>query len=406
MVGKSAGRLKVALIDAGITPELQARSPELCSYSNRVSSITSTNYDYLRTLAGQHDGILNRYSSDLCSMRVWDRDSPHSCISFESQIPMGRIIENNSIIKVMSLASSADVYEQAKVTISKQASHVTLTLPEQEISCNLVVGADGKNSVVRSLIKPSLWERPYNQKGLVATVRVKEVNGVAFQRFLRTGPFALLPLDKDVMSVVWTLPNQVADALLKAKLDKDTWLLLLRSALNLLSADVEYFTMHPNVLTSDEYQWRQSAKEDELKIFSQTLPTIEDVNLESLAAFPLSMCLAQHTVASRAIIVGDAAHVIHPLAGQGVNLGIADVRDLARVIGKAAAVGADFGDPSLYELYEKKRLAATAGMSGFVDSVHRVFDSQFPLPYIRSKGMQLFDKMPLLKNLAIKATQL
>lgn len=107
------------------------------------------------------------------------------------------------------------------------------------------------------------------------------------------------------------------------------------------------------------------------------------------------------------LIIGrDAAHVIHPLAGQGVNLGIADVKDLEMVIAEAASIGSDLGDATLYKNYEIRRRVITAAMSGFVDGIHQLFDPSFPLPKIRRIGMGLFEKFETLKSLTVRLAQL
>lgn len=198
----------------------------------------------------------------------------------------------------------------------------------------------------------------------------------------------------------------MADFILSSKLSKEKLLLLLNAAFKHLNGDVQYFALHPEALTKEESGWRESCFDGRHKELVSTLPNLLDVSVSSLAAFPLTMSIAQKTVADRCIIIGDAAHVIHPLAGQGVNLGIADARSLAAAIEKVASIGGDLGDSAHYHRYSKQRLAASMAMAGFCDGVHRIFDSSFPAPWLPTMGMQMFQNFTFLKSMAVKIAQL
>lgn len=199
-------RLQIALIDAAknvIHPTDRTESLE--TYSNRVSSITAKNFSYLNNLVKDNSRILETHSHAFSSMCVWDGDSPESVLNF-SDSEMGRIIENNSIIWALTSHANdgVDIYSGENVNVKAVLTDsVILELSNQDISCSLLVGADGKNSIVRKIIKPNIIGRSYQQKGLVATVRVAAAhhhrpqanhNSIAYQRFLPTGPIALLPV--------------------------------------------------------------------------------------------------------------------------------------------------------------------------------------------------------------------
>ncbi|PJF20067.1 Ubiquinone biosynthesis monooxygenase [Paramicrosporidium saccamoebae] len=396
--GKRTNRLRVALIDASPAPKtLPARTDDLASYSNRASSITKNNYEYLERLSGPHKDILAAHSKGFREMRVWEGDTPSSLINFDSPDMMGRIVENNATVYALQqcMEGVVDTYT-GRVEVQREKDHVQLRLEEESLTCNLVVGADGKESVVRKLVNPNIFGRQYGQKGLVATIRTESPDKLAaFQRFLPTGPFALLPIGKDVLSMVWTLPSEKADFITSSKLPKEKLLLLLNAAFRLLNADVQYYLANPDKLTLADYQWREGCLEEDHQAMIRALPNLIDVSSDSLAAFPLTMSIARKTVAERSVIIGDAAHVIHPLAGQGVNLGIADVRSLAAAIDKAVAVGADVGRQEHYQSHGQQRLASSMAMAGFCDSIHRIFDPSFPSPLLRTMGMRLFQKSPL-----------
>lgn len=341
-------------------------------------------------------------------MYIWEGDSTSSRIQLDSFTPMGRIVENNALIYTLQRRVEGEIDTfHGKVQATQGDDVMRLSLGDAQFTCSLLIGADGKESIVRKLIQPNIFGRNYNQKGLVATISTDAVkNDTAFQRFLPTGPFALLPIGEGALSMVWTLPSETVERILSLNLPKENLLLLFKAACRLLKSDVSYYLANPEVLSEEEYKWRESVLEDVHKDLNSPLPNLIDVSSTSLAAFPLSLSIAQKTVAERTIIIGDAAHVFHPLAGQGVDLGIADVRDLCDTISEAASVGADLGDVDSYKFYEKRRLASTMTMAGFCDATHRVFDPSFPVPKLRTLGMKCVEMSPLIKNFVMQAAQL
>jgi 2-octaprenyl-6-methoxyphenol hydroxylase len=234
----------------------------------------------------------------------------------------------------------------------------------RRLAAPLVVACDGRGSLVRTAagIKTVDWD--YDQIGIVTTVRlVKPHNGKAVQHFLPAGPFAILPLPDNHACITWT-----EDAA-RARV----------------------------ILTMDEAAFR-----DELEIrFGTRLGDIEAIG--SRQSWPLKMHLARSFVAPRVALAGDAAHGVHPLAGQGLNLGLRDVAALVEVIADAARLGLDVGAITTLERYERWRRSDSV-MSAFAyDGLNRLFSNDWSvLRTARDAGLGLVDRMPQLKQFLVK----
>ena len=224
----------------------------------------------------------------------------------------------------------------------------------------LLVAADGVNSSLRDMadIKTVRWE--YGQKGIVTTVKHEYPhNGVAEEHFLEGGPFAILPLQDNCSSLVWTEFEDVADRIINA--DDTTFMLELK------------------------------------RRFGNKLGEIEVVGKRR--AFPLGMVLAREFVKPRFALAGDAAHGIHPIAGQGLNLGFKDVAALAQVVIEADRLGLDIGSLTVLERYQKWRRFDTVQMGIMTDTLNRLFgvDNQ-GVRLVRTIGLGIVDRMPELKK--------
>jgi 2-octaprenyl-3-methyl-6-methoxy-1,4-benzoquinol hydroxylase/2-octaprenylphenol hydroxylase len=206
------------------------------------------------------------------------------------------------------------------------------------LSCRLLVAADGPNSGIRKRlgIQQDHWE--YGQCGLVAVVHTSTPNqGVAWQRFLEGGPIAFLPLDDGSSSIVWSLPEAEAERLLE--LDEAAFL-----------AELD------NAVSGGENHWP-----DQLLGCGQR------------AAFPLNMRLSQRYTASRVVLTGDAAHVVHPLAGQGVNLGLLDAAGLVEVMVAARNRQVDFAGEKTLEKYGRWRRSEAEVMARGMHGIRGLF---------------------------------
>lgn len=240
-----------------------------------------------------------------------------------------------------------------------------LTLSDGSVlSTRLVVACDGVRSKLRDMagIKTVTWD--YGQSGIVTTVEHERPHeGCAEEHFLPSGPFAILPLKGNRSSLVWT--ERTADA------DR------------LVAAD--------DLVFEEELERR----------FGHKLGPIRATG--DRRAFPLGLTLARAFVAPRIALAGDAAHGIHPISGQGLNLGFKDVAALAETIVEADRLGLDIGDLNVLERYQTWRRFDTFRMGVTTDVLNRLFSNDFtPLRVMRDVGLGLVDRLPGLKSYFIR----
>jgi len=232
------------------------------------------------------------------------------------------------------------------------------------ISAKLLIAADGVRSSLRDKagIKTVSWE--YGQSGIVATIaHERDHGGQAIEHFLPAGPFAILPLKDNRSSIVWTESTHDAERLINT---------------DPLSFEIELerrFGLH-----------------------------LGSIKLETQPrAYPLGLTLARDFVQSRFALAGDAAHGIHPIAGQGLNLGFKDVAALAETIVEAHRSGQDFGTLDVLQRYERWRRFDTVQMGVTTDVLNRLFSNDImPLRAVRNIGLGLVDRMPFAKDFFIK----
>lgn len=224
------------------------------------------------------------------------------------------------------------------------------------IDAALIVGADGANSVVRRVLElgESVWE--YGQQAVIANVSTSREHGnEAFERFTRTGPLALLPMTQGRCSLVWTLDSSGAEEV--AGLDDDQFLRRLQ------------------------------------RTFGYRLGRF--LRAGSRARYPLRLVKARRQMAPRALLIGNAAHAIHPVAGQGFNLGLRDVAALADVIADATAEGADPGSRDTLEAYARWRRSDQRRVAAITDSLVRLFTNPLaPVRALRRLGLVGLDLAP------------
>lgn len=230
---------------------------------------------------------------------------------------------------------------------------------DRSISAALVVGADGANSWVRKQVNIPIKVNPYNHHGVVANFLCeKPHHGVAYQWFEEGEILAFLPMAQQHMSIVWSTPNP------QKLLD----------------------------LSAEELAQTVAAKG------KQVLGNLTTVT--PAASFELRLIRPEHTISERVVLVGDAAHTIHPLAGHGVNLGFGDVQELAKLLGPAE----DVGSWQLLRTYEQRRLESVRTMQLACDGLFKLFAAQnLPfLPKLRNVGLDLTNKLTPLKKQMMK----
>ncbi|KAL9093925.1 MAG: hypothetical protein Q9165_003848 [Trypethelium subeluteriae] len=278
------------------------------------------------------------------------------------------------------------------------------------LAARLLIGSDGAQSPVRNFagIESRGWD--YNRHGLVATLRLASPTSptspvnpetqlrTAYQRFLPTGPIALLPLPGPYATLVWsTLPSHATQ--LKA-LSQADFLASVNAAFRLAPVDIAYLHSIASGQAS-ELAWRlQHTRVDAARVPAEVVAVQEG----SVASFPLRMRHAATYVGERVALVGDAAHTVHPLAGQGLNQGLGDVAALVGVVERAVREGADIGAGMALEAYDAERWAQNNLLMGVVDKLHKLYSVESgPVVGLRSLGLSAVDKMGWLKGFLMQS---
>lgn len=337
-------------------------------YDLRVSAINHASQKIFAQM-GIWPNIEKIRVSPFRAMQVWDAVGKGE-INFNSleigESTLGHIIEN----RVMQTAL-LDQLQQKEIEIIAPAvidkltvedSLVTITLQNgQQLTTRLLVGADGANSWVREAVGIELKKWPYYQQALVTTVQTELPHQeVARQRFLSNGILAFLPLlPANYCSIVWSTSLEESERLMR--------------------------------LTAMDFSKNLSAA------FANVLGEIKET--DRLQSFPLHMRHAKNYVKHRIALIGDAAHTIHPLAGQGMNLGLADAACLARVVSNTIVKDRDIGHVDTLRRYERERKGNNLLMIGVMESFKRLFGAQSDtLIFLRNAGLNLTNKSRLLKN--------
>jgi 2-octaprenylphenol hydroxylase len=283
---------------------------------------------------------------------------------------LGHIIEN----RIIQLALWQRMQELEQVITFCPASISGLQLDEQQpqvtlndgtrLSASLVVAADGARSALRDMAGISTGGWGYDQTAVVCTVRAEQGNQAScWQRFMSTGPLALLPMEEDLFSIVWsTTPEQAQELMAMEETDFDAAL---------------------------------------TRASEQRLGALE--LLGKRGAFPLRLQHAKQYIRPGLALVGDAAHVIHPLAGQGVNLGLLDMAELVDVLSRARERRQPLGSIHNLRRYERARKGENIAMQGAMDMFKRVFSNDLPpLKIARNLGMSMASRLAPVRNLLIR----
>jgi len=363
--------LNITVVDAGKKPAFAVDA----DVSLRVSAIASGSAALFARL-GVWDEIANTRACPYQDMRVWDAagnvEGPETlCFdAAEFAVPQLGFIVENVLIQVAllnKLKSSAVTikFETPITSMNKVGERFEVEFAGgQKLKPDLLIGADGAASFVRKNAGIGITSWLYSQSAFVTHLQPEiSHRNTAWQRFLRTGPVGLLPLADGRVSTVWsTTAGQAAEA-----------------------------------LNASDEQLQVMLTEATDNVLGKLQPT------GPRGSFPLKAQHADQYVLAGLALVGDAAHAVHPLAGQGANLGLADAETLATVITDALNANENPGDLPLLRNYERTRKGANKTMLHFIDAINRLFSNDSTsLARLRGTGMRIFNKSGPIRAHAVQ----
>lgn len=340
----------------------------------RVSALSRASQQLLERVGAWH-AVAERGACAYRRMLVWDERGEaggEGSIGFDAaevgEPDLGHICENRSVQAALTASAVLRGVTLLRSTVEGLelgADAARLSLGDgRGLRAGLVVGADGADSPVRRLAGIGVRGWAYGQHGVVANLTPGRPHGeTAYQRFLATGPLALLPLADGRVSVVWSTTPVEAEAL----------------------------------LAHDDAAFGRRVSEASAGILGDLAAA------GPRTVFPLRLVHAPEYTRPRLALIGDAAHAVHPLAGQGVNLGFLDCTALAAVLATATAEGADVGEHRALRRYERQRKAGNLPVLAAMDGLQRLFSNDDrALSWLRRSGLSLVDAAPPLKRLFIR----
>lgn len=347
---------------------------KLEQYDLRVSAITPSSVKLFEQLAVWPEMVSLRVSP-FTQMEVWDGDG-RGRIAFDAssvgENALGYIVENNVMLQVLwqRALASAQIEVLRGVELEWLQRHegnaiIELQAKESVFSAPLIIGADGAQSWLRQAANMAINTRDYQHHALVCTVTTeKPHHKTARQAFMPQGPLAFLPLEaSNTCSIVWSSAPTHIQSLMQ--LSDEAFALALAEA------------------------------------FQYQLGTILEVGPR--ATFPLTMRHAKQYVQPGLVLIGDAAHTVHPLAGQGLNLGLADAALLAQLLMKDYAHKHEHVKYSTLRRYERARKADNMTMLAAMDGFKQLFGNDIPLlKWLRQRGLNVTDRLPFIKDLILQ----
>lgn len=416
-------QLRVAIIDGNPALQSGASLIKAGTPDPRVSTVTPATISFLKDI-GAWEYVQQQRHAFFDQMQVWDYtglgytryDARDVGKDYLGCVVENKVLCNSLLLSLQQSAEFQKTIHSARLTAITFQSHSTtaegpidqgsqnatssgtvsfdntiermhhgrlvkLDLSDgKSLHAKLVVGADGAKSRVREIagVKTTAWDYP--QSAVICTVEHTAQSHCAWQRFLPSGPIALLPIGDNFSNIVWTMkPEESVD---HKSMSVDDFVKAVNHAL-----DYGYGS-HPQSSSLDQYldmfSWITGHKPVSTTERFQVPPKVTDVVSERMA-FPLSLRHAHEYALKRVALVGDAAHAVHPLAGQGVNLGFGDAAALSKVIAGGLSVGADIGELSLLKKYEKERKAANVAMMAILDGFQKVYSVDLgPLNVLRA----------------------
>ncbi|CAM8893471.1 unnamed protein product [Rhodiola kirilowii] len=392
-------KLKVVIVDSN--PALQNKN--LINKDDppdaRVSTVTPATISFFKDV-GAWNYVEQHRHAYFDIMQVWDYTglgyTRYKARDVNKDI-LGCVVENKVLLsallsRIQTMKASTSIYPSKLSTMKLNSSSASKgdstegeacphrQLAKLELSdgssmyTKLVVGADGGKSRVRELagLRTTGWS--YSQNAIICTVEHSKKNHCAWQRFLPSGPIALLPIGDTFSNVVWTMtPKEASDF---KSVTEDEFVYALNHALD--------YGYGPHPGSGNIFPWLRSDATSSVSEAFEVPPKVVKLSSERMV-FPLSLMHAKDYVAKRVVLVGDAAHTVHPLAGQGVNLGFGDAFALSRIISEGIAVGSDVGEVPLLKRYETERKAANVAMMAILDGFQKAYSVDFgPLNILRA----------------------
>ena len=363
----SAAGMEVIAVDhadpaAGLDAGFDGRASSIALGSQRI-------LDALGLWAG-----MEPHAAPIRHIRVSEGDSPlflHYDERDTGGPPFGYMVENRFIRKALfdriPTLDTVRFLAPARVDgLERSASGVEARLADgRRISARLIVGADGRASGVRAGAGIRVTGWPYRQTAIVCTVAHERPHDfVAHEHFLPTGPFAVLPLLGNRSSIVWTERKDLA----------------------------------PAIMALDEAEFLAELE----RRFGDYLGRLRVVGPRW--SYPLSLQHAETAIALRLALVGDAAHAMHPIAGQGLNMGLRDVAALTEVLAEARRLGLDIGADTVLERFQRWRRFDNTLMLAMTDGLNRLFSNAIaPVRLARGMGLAAVNRMPPLKRLFVRS---
>ena len=362
--------MRICLLDKGSPSRVQQTD----LFKGKTASLNLASIEVFKKL-----GIwekVDQYSKEFTNIEVWDSEGS-SVITFNAQdiseSKLGKVAHNNNILSsifdLVSKLPNIDILENESVlSINNDTESIEIkTDSGLDLMANLVVGSDGSMSSIRSLSSIPIRTWSYEQTAIVSLLESEiPINKTAYQIFTSTGPIALLPVTaegEDLVSMIWSADKVYAEKLLTLE-------------------DSEFL---------EELRLKTEGKLGNFKI------------REAISSFPLHQLHAKEYFANRTVLVGDSAHTIHPLAGQGLNLGLSDVIDLSERILSLRREGRDIADEKMLQAYSDSREKVNLRMAALMEGFKRGFGSKNPWVKLgRNVAFSVANETKFLKKKFIK----
>lgn len=355
--------LSITLIDA-----MDAQTMLTPAHDGRTIALSYGTYQFLKSLnLWTQDLILD--SAEIESILVEDEDGAlvHYEKSLTQGLPMGynahlATLRKTLFLYVQSLSNVKIIAPAHLESLSWRENCIEARLSSnQTIVAKVCLGADGRTSRCRKLAKIKTWEYPYDHTALVFNVQYAQPHkNQAVEKFLKRGPLALLPMPGMHSSVIWSEKTAAAH--------------------------------HMKSLSSQEFKTELNSR------FGDRFGNLELTT--PIWSYPLSLSVVSQYYAPRLALIGDAAHVIHPVAGQGLNLGFRDVITIVEELKEFLALGLDYSSPLLMERYQKKRRADILGLTAATHGLLKFFSSSRPsMKILRKLGLNYLENSLSLKSI-------